>query len=348
MHAGHVFIGTGQGRDTGFLHRRIGGQEEVLHQGLHGAHEITGHDEIAQAPAGHGIGLGKTADDHGIVRVLQDGVLFRIPVGQAVIDLVGNDHGAQFGQGAHALRLQHDARGVAGGVDEHGPGARRDLFGHVFGTELEAFFLMGQRPDGHPARIAHEVGIAGIAGIGEDDFVARIEQGGEKDHHGRGRTGEDQHLVGMQADTIAPLVIGAQMFAQLHIAQGVGVVGLPFVQGLEGSLTDALGRIEIGFAQFQVDDGSTLPFELLGAFQHFHGQKRRDAAYSLGYHHISFVLPAVGQAGSAPCAADTRAAVAPQGRRRALSYVIRASYQEGRQKERGPSAYSVQRGSASG
>ena len=70
MHAGHVFIGTGQGRDTGFLHRRIGGQKEVLHQGLHGAHEITGHDEIAQAPAGHGIGLGKAAYDHGIVRVL--------------------------------------------------------------------------------------------------------------------------------------------------------------------------------------------------------------------------------------------------------------------------------------
>ena len=106
-------------------------------------------------------------------------MLFRIPVGQAVVDLVGNDHGAQSGQGAHALRLQHDARGVAGGIDEHGPGARRDLPGHVLGTELEALFLMGQRPDGLPAGIAHEVGIAGIAGIGEDHFVARIEQGGE-------------------------------------------------------------------------------------------------------------------------------------------------------------------------
>ena len=90
------------------------------------------------------------------------------------------------------------------------------------------------------------------------------------------------------------------MFAQLHIAQGVSVVGMPFVQGLEGSLADAFRRIKIRLAQFQVDDGSTLPFEFLGAFQHFHGQKRRDAAYSLGYHRISFVLPAIRQAGSVP------------------------------------------------
>ena len=94
MHAGHILIRTGQGRDTGFLHRGIGGQEKVLHQGLHGAHEVAGHDEVTQAPSGHGVGLGKAADDHGIVRVFQDGVLFRIPVGQAMVDLVGNDHGA--------------------------------------------------------------------------------------------------------------------------------------------------------------------------------------------------------------------------------------------------------------
>lgn len=219
-------------------------------------------------------------------------MFFRRAIGQTVINFVGHDQRSQFGQRAHAFRLQHDAGGVAGRIDEHGPRPRGDQPGHILRTVLEPLLLMRERPHGHAPGVTHEVGVAGIAGIGQDDLVSRIEQRGKQHHHGGGGTGEDQNLIRPHAHAVPPPVKGAYGLAQLHVAEGMRVVGPSLVESGHSRVADAGGRVEIRLSKFQMNDGRPLAFELLGAFQNLHCQKRRNAADSLGCHVLSFmVLP---------------------------------------------------------
>ena len=60
-----------------------------------------------------------------------------------------------------------------------------ESYDKVLGAELETIFFMGKRPYRHPTRIAHKIRVAGIAGIGQNDLVARLSvwNGGNVNHH---------------------------------------------------------------------------------------------------------------------------------------------------------------------
>ena len=112
-HAGNLVSRKAQGRDTRPLRRRIGRDEAILHDHLHGAHKMFRHDKVAQPPAGHGECLGKTVDNHRVVREFQHGVFRSSAVGQTVIDFIGYHQRSKFGQSLHAFRFQQNTGGVA-------------------------------------------------------------------------------------------------------------------------------------------------------------------------------------------------------------------------------------------
>ena len=176
------------------------------------------HDKVAQPPAGHGECLGKTVDNHRVVREFQHGVFRSSAVGQTVIDFIGYHQG------------------------------------HIFRAELETVVLMSQGLGGNAARHAHKAGVTGVTGIGEDDLVARVEQGLEEHGHtGRG-AGKDEHSSGCDACAVSVSVMFRHGFTQFKIAHGMCIMGTTFIQSPFCRVHDAGRRGEVRFTDFHVND----------------------------------------------------------------------------------------------
>ncbi len=76
-----------QGSDSGQLDKTVGADQHILMKGLQGSDRTLRRDQVAEAPAGHGVGLGKTAEDESLPRELENAVLVSL-VGQPVINLI--------------------------------------------------------------------------------------------------------------------------------------------------------------------------------------------------------------------------------------------------------------------
>ncbi len=178
------------------------------------------------------------------------------------------------------LRLvEHGARGVAGGVEDHHLGLVGDRLADIGRVELEAVLLPHRRPDRDPAE-KPDLGVIVVSRIDDDDLLARrhqVEHGVEDHLHGahghedlRGRIGRDA-VFGFQ-------LVGDGV-PQVPEALGRRVAGETFVQGRLGGVPDVDRRVEIGLADSQVDhavdlvghgehDADARPFHLVGPGGH--------------------------------------------------------------------------------
>ena len=101
---GHGILRPGQSGDAGILRRRVDAGVQIDRQLAGIVIKLARPDGIAQAPAGHGIGLGPAIEQDQPVadgRVIQQGDMLLPVIDELVVDLVA--HHRHLRPGFHAL-----------------------------------------------------------------------------------------------------------------------------------------------------------------------------------------------------------------------------------------------------
>ena len=212
---------------------------------------------IADAPAGHGIGLGHAVDRQSTVDQvggdLGDGGVFEVAIDEVLVHVVGQhpDVGVttqNLGQGQQ-LRLGVGGAGRVGGAVQDQPlGLGRDGGLQHLGAQLEAVLLLADHGHGLAPGEQDHVGIGDPVGSRHDDLVAGVQgrdQGVEDDRLAARGDVDLRHVVGQ---AVLAGELGHDGLLQFGHAVGVGIFGLAAVNGVDGGLFDILRRVEVRLA----------------------------------------------------------------------------------------------------
>ena len=249
-----------EAHDGGLLQRRrrADGQEVVHLLGI--LDHVCRADQVAQAPAGDGVGLGKGgAADH-MIGDLRQGTGVDVLVGReddVLVHLVGDHEGvvllAQasneeqlfFGEdlAARVGRVADDdrLRVLAEGVLEH-----------------RAVEVERRRDERHEDRVrAGENGVSAVILIKrreDDDLVAGIADGHHRAHHCLGAAAGDKNL-GLRIDLAAVglALLAGERLTEVLRAERDGVLMRALVSHLAQAVGDRLGRREIREALGKID-----------------------------------------------------------------------------------------------
>ena len=200
-------------------------------------------------------------------------------IDELIIDLIRDDIqvvlDADIGDSLERL-FRIDSAGRVGGVIEN-DGLRlvRDGVLELLRRELEALLLTDIDDHRHTAEQAHHLIIADPVRGRDDDFVARVDQSGQRNvDHMLGATG-DNCLRGLVFQTVIRLGAVTDRLTQLDHAGRRGVARLSVADRAHTGIADAVGRGKIGFTGAKADDVFSFCFHLLG--QCADGQRRRRA-----------------------------------------------------------------------
>ena len=159
------------------------------------------------------------------------------------------------GQGAQAVRLQHRPGGVVGEAQEERPGARRDGRLHGVRVQLPAVLRTGGHEDRDAAREDDVRRVGDVRGLGHDDLVTGVHDGGEAGRQRLTRAdGDDDLALRVVGHAVAPLDVLGQGAAQLDRPVVAGVVRAPGPQGRDARLHDHGRRVEVRLADAKADD----------------------------------------------------------------------------------------------
>ena len=190
---------------------------------------------------------------------------------------------------AQGFGVDGGAGGVGGAGQQHAFGFGAPRLPHLSGIELIPLRCAGGQQHSATASCLHKLAVAGIAGIGQQYFVAFVHQchAGQVQGSRCARSDHNSFRGHSQVPTLCiPL---ADALAQSLQAQGVGVLGLPILDGLMGCrLHQGWGR-EVGFSDVERDHGAVGVCELLRqprrGLSHFHHIKRLNALGALRQFH---------------------------------------------------------------
>ncbi len=261
--------GDGGGlRDAG----RVGSALRL--QFLHGADQPGGSRRVAEAPAGHGVGLGDTVHHQAAIaqrgRGHDDICEFHFAIKQVFIDVVGYDEDVlvrreHVGERRKFSACIDGARRVVRTVQDEQPGPWTDCLLQLFGGELEAAFdragqcprpglgELGDRRVGNPVGRRHQ------------DFVARIEQcqAGAVERV-LGAAGRDD-FRGCIVESVLARELCDYRALECRRAVNRRVMRLAGGKRRRGGLADEFGRREIGFAYGEIEHVAPGCGEFLGA-----------------------------------------------------------------------------------
>ena len=235
-----------------------------------GAHHVGPAHQEGQAHARDVERLGEREELHAHVerpRRVEEGIAPLHVVDDVGIGVVVDDEQVVLAREGHDLLVEagprDGAHGIGGQRHDHVLGGVRDRgvdAGHI-GQEV---VLGVQRVVGQVgAREQARRGKDGIAGVRDQDGVARVEQGHAQVPHALLRAVAGADHIGRDArHAVAALVIGAHGVQQLgRVAQGVLPLGR-VVGGLCQGVLQVAGRLEVGRAHREVVDGAALGLEL--------------------------------------------------------------------------------------
>ena len=252
------------GREAGQRRHLRGGrgaQEEVDGQVVGWLEQLLGQDEPAQAPPGHPEVLREGGHDNGLGVGLQGGAgrrAVRGRIGQGQVDLVDDPpgpalarrlaDGGQFGEGD----------GRAGRVRRRGHLHRARAFRPGCQRRGEVELIAGGRSRGGQDDAApegvDELAVAGVAGVGHDDVVARLRRQCRGQQQPRRGPRRDEHPPRVDVDAVAGAVQAGHGPAQRGQARGRGVgQGAPVHGGAHG-LVDPRRGAEGGLAEAELGD----------------------------------------------------------------------------------------------
>ena len=261
-----------------------------LHR-AHGADQFDRTRAIADAPAGHGIGLADAVHGQGAILQarldLRRGDEFEIVKDQMLIDVVGQHPDMRMaqqhiGQAAH-MRLAVAGPGrVRGRVQDHPSGLRGDRGLKLLGGDAIAVRHRALDDDGGAPCQQHHVGIADPIGRRDDHLVAGIERGHEGVVKDLLAAGADGDLGRRVVEAVFTGELAADRPFQFRDAVDGRVAGMAGIdRGLAG-FADMGGRVEIGLAGRKADDILALGGQLAGAIGHGDGGRGFDAGERLG------------------------------------------------------------------
>ena len=242
---------------------------EVIGHGL--GHRRRGQ-RIADAPAGHGIGLGDAVDEDRVrldlVTERGDAGKLHAVIDELIIDLIRDDiqvmlH-ADICDGFERLFRIDSAGRVGGVIEDDGLGLIRDGLLELLRRELEALLLADIDNNGHAAEQANHLIITDPVRGRNDHFITRIDQRGQRNvDRVLGTTGDDR-LRGIVFQTVVRLGAVADRLAQLDHTGGRGIACLSVADCTHAGITDAVGRGKIGLTGAEADNIFAFCFHLLG------------------------------------------------------------------------------------
>ena len=170
---------------------------------------------------------------------------------ELVVNLIGENHQAvarsDLQNSSQRLAAADGSRGIAGVDDDDGPCLRIplgiDAPLDVIQVRLPAVLLIALIGDRFAAEFHQRGFVERVAGRGDQDAVARIEQRRETDFDGFTHAGGNKHLLNA-ADALA-LGLRANGAQRLLDSRGGSIAIVPRQHGLEGGLDDMARRQEI-------------------------------------------------------------------------------------------------------
>ena len=268
------------------LRDRAGANEQVLREPLNGLNQSGWHHQPAQAPTGHIEVFREAVDaDDALAQAIGQGqcaVAKAFVKAQAQVDFVEDGHAATVSHGrGNALQgvaVDRGPCGVGWRGQQHATRGGAPGGGDVLGAELEA--LIGAAGQQHrlPTGGLHELAVAGVAGVGHEDFVALVDQRQTGQlQRGRSASGDDDARW-VDGHTPSRGVPAADGFAQGRQAGGWGVLGQALFNGaLRRSLHQGWCG-EVGLADVQGDHRriarACARLQLAGGFGQLHHVER--------------------------------------------------------------------------
>ena len=243
-----VALGKVQTHHRGLLQGGGGAHRQEIVDLLGPLHDLLGSDQVAQPPAGDGVGLGQgIAGDGVLVHPGQRGHADVVVGGidHVLVDLVGDDKGVvlqgQLADPHQFLPGKDLAAGVGGVADDDPLGPLAEALLHQ--TQVEVIL---RRHQGHIDGLGpREDGIGAVVlveGRKDDDLVPRVADGHDGAHHRLGAAaGDDDFLLGVDLPADGPGLFAGQSLAEILGAEGDGILVGPLV-GHPGQGVQNFGR----------------------------------------------------------------------------------------------------------
>ena len=239
----------------------------------HGADDGLGTRGVADAPAGHGVGLGNAVDHDRLradfVAQRSDGNVLLAVVNQLLIDFVGDDvklllHG-QRGDALQQRARIHAAAGVVGRIKNQRLRALGDEGAQRVRVHKEAVRLVARHHHRHAAGHAHHFRIADPAGRGQKHLVAGVEDGAERVEQALFRAVGNDDVGEFIVQTVVAQKLLLNFRAQLHGSGHGRVFGHARVQRIARGAFDIAGRVKVRLARAEADHVQPHGAQLLGA-----------------------------------------------------------------------------------
>ena len=229
----------------------------------HRLDQLLGAARIADAPAGHAIGLRDAVDGQRAViepRLdLRDRAIFEIVVDQVLVHVVGHNPDMLVLE-QHVGDLAEVALGIGGArrvrrrVQDQPFRARRDRRVEILGPHLEAVILGAG--DRHRIAVAqqHHLRVRHPIGGRNHNLVAGAQSRAERVVEHLLAAAADRDLGGLVIEPVLALELAADRALQLDAAVEDGIAGLAVLDRADAGLADIGRRVEIGLALRERDD----------------------------------------------------------------------------------------------
>ena len=183
-----------------------------------------------------------------------EGPVAVVAVGQPVVDLVAVDEQVvALGDGRELVLHvvgKHGAGRVGWVAEEQRLRPRRDRCLDGRRVEREVVLEAGRHQARHAAREHDRRHVGHVRRLVEDDLVARVAGGPQREVQRLGRPDRDEDLARrVVADAVASLEVIGERSPQLERAVVARVVGAALAQRLDAGLDDDPGRVEVGLAR---------------------------------------------------------------------------------------------------
>ncbi len=283
-----AILRPGEGGNGGLLHdggRVRGGL--ALQLGGRGGHG-RGCEGVAEAPAGHGVGLGERTDDDQPLLGVGNGTAGEAAPAVVEIDVaLVADHpdialGGHAHDGGENLRVNDRTGGIGRRVENDGAGGGRDGALDHFLRKREAVGFVGGDEHALSTRVADDVLERHPCGRGDDDFVAVLDQDLEGIEERLFTSGGGNDFFALVGGTEVGGVAGGDGIAQLDDAGDGRVLGEIRLDGSDGSVLDVLRGMEVRLAGAEIDQVGAGFAHTVGFVGDGHGGGRFNAVDALG------------------------------------------------------------------
>ena len=167
-------------------------------------------------------------------------------------------------------------------------GAIGDQRGQFVDVEREIALLAQLNRNRPPADIVDHRLINREAGIGIDDFIPFVNQRQYREENDWLTAGNNHHFLGRDLDPAGAAYVFGDGLAKFGQSRGGAIMRPTFVQSVDGGFDYVRGSVEIGLADFQVDDVFALALQGPRLVQNFESRLRAQARHAA--RELQFVL----------------------------------------------------------